>query len=137
MTDKNDLPEATLTPAQEQRLEALRGAHGDVRCYDLGGRRFVLRKPKRAEYLKHKTDSKHPDLSVQARAGEILARMCLVPFDPSGKVEDERKAFDELGEEFPALPDILGVAAVDMAYGPFEVRELKASPSPASDSKAT
>lgn len=121
--------EAVLTVAESERLEALRSSHGDVRCYDIGGRRFVIRKPKRAEFLKHKADSKHPDVNVQTCAAEKLARMCLVPFDPAGKVEEERSAFDALGEEFPALPDILGLAAVDMAYGPFEVRELKASPS--------
>ncbi len=124
--------EPVLTVAESERLDALKSAHGDVRCYDLGGRRFVIRKPKRAEYQKHKADAKHPDVNVQGRAAENLARMCLIPFDPGGKVEDERAAFDQLGEEYPALPDVLGLAAVDMAYGPFEVRELKASPSLAS-----
>ena len=127
-----EAPEAILTDAESARLDALKSAHGDARCYDLGGRRFVIRKPKRAEFLKHKADAKHPDVNVQTCAAEKLARTCLVPFDPAGKVEDERAAFDALGEEFPALPDILGLAAVDMAYGPFEVRELKASPSLAS-----
>lgn len=124
--------DAILTVAEAERLEALRSAHGDVRCYDLGGRRWVIRKPKRAEYQKHKADTKHPDVNVQGRAAENLARMCLVPFEVGGKVEDERAAFDQLGEDYPALPDVLGLAAVDMAYGPFEVRELKASPSLAS-----
>lgn len=124
--------EAELTAAEAERIEALRSAHGDVRCYDLGGRRWVIRKPKRSEYQKHKADTKHPDVNVQGRAAENLARMCLVPFEAGGKVEDERAAFDQLGEDYPALPDVLGLAAVDMAYGPFEVRELKASPSLAS-----
>lgn len=124
--------DAVLTVAEAERIEALRSAHGDVRCYDLGGRRWVIRKPKRAEYQKHKADTKHPDVNVQGRAAENLARMCLVPFEAGGKAEDERAAFDQLGEDYPALPDVLGLAAVDMAYGPFEVRELKASPSLAS-----
>ena len=124
--------DAVLTVGEAERLDALKAAHGDVRCYDLGGRRWVIRKPRRAEYQKHKADSKHPDVNVQGRAAENLARLCLIPFEAGGKVEDERSAFDQLGEDYPALPDVLGLAAVDMAYGPFEVRELKASPSLAS-----
>lgn len=121
-----------LSAAEEARAEALRLAHGDIRVLQVGDHLWCVRKPKRAEFLRFKVEQKHADMSVQVQAGEKLARACLVPFDAAVKVEDERLAFDQLGEDYPACPELLAQAVVGMAYGPFEFRVRKVSPSPAS-----
>lgn len=114
-----------LTPIEAARLDALKAAHGDARAYHVGGRRWFLRKPRRVEWLKFKTDTNHTDPVTRVRAGEMLARACLAPLDAAGSVDAERTAFDAMGEDCPALPDMLGMLAVQLAAGPHQVTEGK------------
>jgi len=119
--------EATLTDAEHQSLAARYGA--SVRVWELNGRRFALRKPKRGEWQAHKCDAGSADPTTKADAQVQLARTVLVPIDPSGSVDVERAAFDALGEEYPALLDLLGALAEGLAAGPLAVREVKPPPS--------
>lgn len=119
--------EAILTDAEHQSLTARYGA--SVRVWELNNRRFALRKPRRAEWQAYKCDAASTDPTTKADAQVQLARTVLVPVDPSGSVDAERIAFDVLGEEYPALLDLLGALAENLAAGPFAVREVKQPPS--------
>jgi hypothetical protein len=119
--------EASLTEAE---LASLTGRYGaSWKAWELGGRRYAVRKPTRAQWQSYKCDQLSPDLTTKADAGVTLARGCLVPIDPSGSVEDERKAFDAMGEESPALLDLLAVLTENLAAGPLAAREVKPPPS--------
>ena len=124
----------SLDAATTELLLAARKAHRDVRAYEMGGRLWFLRRPSRVEWLKYKTDSAHQDAVTRVRAGELLARACLVPARAGGTVAQEREAFDALGEEFPAVPDLLGMMAVTLAAGPHGAAEKKPRSSGASQS---
>jgi len=115
--------DATLTVAEHQSLTARYGAN--VKVWDLNGRRFAVRAPKRAEWQAYKCDQQSGDPTTKADAQVLLARAVLVPVDPDGSVDAERKAFDALGDEYPALLDLLGALADSLGAGPLGVREVK------------
>lgn len=119
--------EATLTEAEHQSLTGRFGA--SWKAWELGGRRYALRKPSRAQWQAYKCDQLSPDPTTKADAGVTLARGCLVPIDPAGSVEAERAAFDAMGEESPALLDLLAALTENLAAGPLAVREVKPPPS--------
>lgn len=119
--------EATLTEAEHASLTGRFGA--GWKAWELGGRRYALKKPSRALWQAYKCDQISPDPTTKADAGVTLARACLVPIDPTGSVEAERAAFDAMGEESPALLDLLAALADQLAVGPLAVRELKPPPS--------
>lgn len=115
--------EAILTPEEHASITGRFGATAKV--YELGGRRWCLRKPRRPEWQAFKVDQQSQDATTRADAPVTLAKALLVPVDPNGTVDAERKAFDDLSEEYPALIDVLGVWAVNGAEGPFPLREIK------------
>jgi hypothetical protein len=122
-----DQPEAVLTAEEAASVASRYGASAKV--WDVGGRRWVLKKPGRAQWQAFKCDAQSPDPTTKADANVTLARSLLVPFAPDGSVEKEREAFDAMGEEYPALLDLLGAVAEGLAVGPLAVRELKPLPS--------
>ena len=119
--------EATLTPEEAQSVAARYGSAAKV--WEVGGRRWVLRKPSRPQWQAYKCDQQSADPATRADAQVALARSVIAPFDPAGTVEREREAFDAMGEEYPALLDLLGVLADQLAAGPLAVREIKPPPS--------
>ena len=119
--------EATLTEAEHASLTGRFGA--GWKAWELGGRRYALKKPSRALWQAYKCDQLSSDPTTKADAGVTLARACLVPIDPTGSVEAERAAFDALGEESPALLDLLAALTENLAAGPLAVREVKPPPS--------
>ena len=119
--------EATLTPEEAQSVASRFGAGAKV--WEIGGRRWVLRKPTRPQWQAYKCDTLSADPTTKADAGVTLARALLGPFDPSGTVDAERAAFDAMGEEYPGHLDLLGALAEGAAYGPLVPRELKPRPS--------
>lgn len=130
-----EVQEATSLNAEAtELLLAARKAHRDVRAYEMGGRLWFLRRPTRVEWLKYKTDRDHQDAVTRVRAAELLARAVLVPTAPGRTVAQERDAFDALGEEYPALPDLLGMMALGLAAGPHGAVEKKPLSSGASQS---
>lgn len=122
-----DQPEAVLTAEEAASVASRYGASAKV--WDVGGRRWVLKKPGRAQWQAFKCDAQSVDPTTKADANVTLARSLLVPFAPDGSVEKEREAFDAMGEEYPALLDLLGAVAEGLAVGPLAVRELKPLPS--------
>ena len=119
--------EATLTAEEQQSVAARWGA--SARVWDIGGRRWVIRKASRPQWQAYKCDALSPDPTTKADASVQLARSVIAPFDPAGSVEKEREAFDALGEEYPALLDLFGALADQLAAGPLAVREVKPPPS--------
>lgn len=122
MTQQNP-DEARLSTEEAASLTSRFGAGWKV--WELNGRRWCLRKPRRPEWQAFKCDSGSPDPTTRADASVALARAILVPIDPGGTVEAERTAFDAMGEEYPALLDILGAAAEAAGAGPLVLREVK------------
>ena len=116
-------PEAVLTPEEQQSVAARWGASAKV--WDIGGRRWVIRKASRAQWQAYKCDALSADPTTKADALVQLARAVIAPFDLGGTVEKEREAFDALGDEYPALLDLFGVLAEQLAGGPLVARELK------------
>lgn len=123
----DDMTEARLTPDEHSAILSRFGA--SVKVWDIGGRRWVLRKPSRAQWQAYKCDALSADPTTKADATVQLARGLLAPFDPTGSVESERASFDALGEEYPALLDLFGALAEQMGAGPLAVREVKPPPS--------
>jgi len=104
--------------------------HGEkIRVFEMAGRRWVLRCPKRAEWLECKVAKASPDINTAVMATTMLARRCLAPYDPAGTVAAEREAFDKLCDEYPAVGDILGAAVEALALGPLDVRGVRVAPS--------
>jgi len=114
----------------QERLARVRegvvGRYGDrVAVLELGGRVWALAVPRgaiRKLWQVFKIESQSPDPTTKADAGVRLARALLVPADPQGKVADERAAFDDLGEDSPALLDLLAETAEALAHGPLPIR---------------
>lgn len=119
--------EATLTVDEHASLTSRFGA--GWKAWEINGRRWAIKKPSRPLWQAYKCDQQSADPTTKADAQVALARSCLVPIDPSGTVEREREAFDAMGEEYPALLDLLGVLADQLAAGPLAVREIKPPPS--------
>ena len=124
MSDDN---EARLTAEEAAAVASRYGASAKV--WDIGGRRWVIRKPSRPQWQAYKCDQQSADPTTKADAQVALARACIAPFDPSGSVDAERAAFDAMGEEYPALLDLFGALADQLAAGPLVVREVKPPPS--------
>lgn len=122
-----DEKEAVLTAEEQTSVATRYGASAKV--WEINGRRWVMKKPSRPQWQAFKCDGISPDPTTKADAGVTLARGLLVPFDPAGSVEAERAAFDAMGEEYPALLDLFGALAEQLAVGPLAVREVKPPPS--------
>lgn len=123
MSETNDETEKASARASELRARAVAIYGERIRVVELGGRPWVLSAPKgptfRALWQSFKCDQSSNDPTTRVDAPVKLAKALLVPFDPAGTVKGEREAFDALGDEFPALLDLLGEAAGDLAFGPF------------------
>jgi hypothetical protein len=124
-------------------LDALRAQaesiHGDrIAVLELGGRVWCVAVPRsgfRGLWQRFKTQQNSPDPTTKADAAVQLARAMLVPV-AAPSTDDARKAlradFDAMGEEFPALLDVLGETAEALALGPLPIRAA----SPPSSSSA-
>ena len=86
--DPDEVQEAELTPEEHTSLTSRYGDKATV--YEAGGRRWVFRRPSRAQWRAYKCAQNSLDPTTKADAGVDLARMCLAPFDPKGTVEQER-----------------------------------------------
>ena len=122
-----DQPEAVLTAEEAASVASRYGASAKV--WDIGGRRWVIRKASRPQWQAYKCDALSPDPTTKADAQVALARSVIAPLDPAGSVEKEREAFDAMGDEYPALLDLFGALADQLAAGPLAVREVKPPPS--------
>jgi hypothetical protein len=103
--------------------------HGErVAVYELGGRFWCVAVPARtfrAQWQRYKAAQISPDPTTKADAGVQLARAMLVPHDApatTDAVKAERAAFDAMGEEFPALLDVLASGAEALGFGPLPMR---------------
>jgi hypothetical protein len=119
--------EAILTAEEVQSVASRYGASAKV--WEINGRRWVVPKPTRPQWQAYKCDLNSADPTTKADASVALARSVIRPFATDGTVEKEREAFDTLGEEYPALLDLLGALADQAGAGPLVVRELKLRPS--------
>ncbi len=114
-------------------LDALRARavtfHGDrIAVLELGGRVWCLAVPRsgfRSLWQRFKAQQNSPDPTTKADAAVQLARSLLVPVDAPASEEAKkslRADFDALGEEYPALLDVLGETAEALALGPLPLR---------------
>lgn len=111
------LPESTLTEADWAALDA--AGVGTVQT--AGGRDWAFRKPSKAIYAAYRADSASQDKDKAADALAALARSCLIAL-PGRTLDDERRAWDELAEEYPAAPDVIAMEVLALAVGPHEVK---------------
>jgi hypothetical protein len=119
----DEVADAILTPEEHASLTS---RYGDkATAYEAGGRRWVFRRPSRAQWRAYKCDQNSMDPTTKADAGVALARGCLAPFDPKGTVEAERAAFDALGEDYPGLLDLFASIVEASAIGPLPFRGVK------------
>ena len=123
----DDQNEATLTADEAQSIASRYRASAKV--WEIGGRRWVIPKPSRPQWQAYKCDLNSTDPTTKADAAVALARSVIRPFAADGTIEKEREAFDAMGEEYPALLDLLGALADQAGAGPLVVRELKPRPS--------
>lgn len=130
--EPDDIDETPDAEVSAEEWAALVARHGDkIRVLEMGGRRWVLRAPKRAEWIETKAAKASPDVTTAVMATTMLARRCLVPYAPDGDVKGEREAFDAMCDEYPASGDLLAMAVEAMALGPLPVRGVTArAPSP-------
>ncbi len=127
--DGEDFPDAEVPAAEWAALVARCGER--IRVVEAAGRRWVLRAPKRPEWIEAKAAKASPDVTTSVQATVVLARRCLMPFDAAGTVQAEREAFDAMCDEYPALGDLFGMAVEALAMGPLPVRGVQgARPSP-------
>ena len=113
----SDLPESTLTAADWDALDAA----GVATVQTAGGRDWAFRKPSKAIYSAYRADSASQDKDKAADALNQLARACLVPL-PGRELGAERAAWDQLGEDYPAAPDVVAMEVLALAVGPHEVK---------------
>lgn len=113
----SDVPESILTAADWAALEAADMATVQT----AGGRDWAFRKPTKAIYSAYRADSASQDKAKAADALCELARACLLPL-PGETLDDARRAWDALGEDYPAAPDIVAMEVIALAVGPHEVR---------------
>lgn len=111
------VPDSTLTEADWAALDAA----GVATVQTAGGRDWAFRKPSKAIYSAYRADSASADKAKAADALSDLARACLVPL-PGRALDDERAAWDQLGEDFPAAPDVVAMEVLALAVGPHEVK---------------
>lgn len=119
-------------------LDAIReravARYGDrVAVLECGGRVWCLAAPRggafRALWQRFKVQRASPDPTTAADAGVQLARAMLAPIVDGDTEKALREAFDAMGEESPALLDLLGETAEGLALGPLPIR---AAPPPSS-----
>lgn len=96
-----------------------------------GARDWAFSKPTKAQYSAFKADLASQDRSKAADAFADLAKACLVPW-PGSTLDDERDAWDDLCDEYPAAPDAIGAEVHKLAEGP---REIKRRERPGSSAK--
>lgn len=125
--DTDEMPDAEVPADVWVALVARAGRN--IRVLDACDRRWVLRAPKRPEWIEAKAAKASPDPTTSVMATVMLARRCLVPFDPAGDVKAEREAFDAMCDEYPALGDLFGLAVEALAMGPLPLRGVSAAPS--------
>ena len=113
----SEVPESTLTEADWSALEAA----GMATMQTAGGRDWAFRKPTKAIYSAYRADSSSQDKAKATDALCELARACLLPL-PGETLDDVRRAWDALGEDCPAAPDIVAMEVLALAVGPHEVR---------------
>ena len=113
----SDVPESVLTDADWAALEAA----GMATVQAAGGRDWAFRKPSKAIYSAYRGDSASADKAKAADALGDLARACLVPL-PGRTLDEERAAWDQLGEDYPGAVDVVGMEVLALAVGPHEVR---------------
>ncbi len=130
-------------PLSTDALDAARAQavtiHGEkIAVLELNGRVWCLAVPRagfRVFWQRFKAMQNSPDPTTKADASVQLARSMLVPAhapaSPEGR-KAEAEAFDAMGEEYPALLDVLGETAEALALGPLPIRA--ASPGSSSSS---
>lgn len=125
---ETDLPNLSTPELNAARAMAA-SIHGDrVAVLELGGRVWCLAVPRqgfRAMWQRFKAMQASPDPTTKADAGVQLARAMLVPVDapPTDAAKKALRAdFDAMGDEAPALLDILGETAEALALGPLPIR---------------
>lgn len=127
-------------PREKVDLDALRARavqrYGErVAVAELGGRVWVLAVPAqgfRKLWQVYKASLESADPTTKADAQVQLARSLLVPLEGED-VKGERAAFDELGDRYPALLDVLAAGAEGLALGPLPMRVAAPPPSSAPD----
>jgi len=127
-------------PREKVDLEALRARavqrYGErVAVAELGGRVWVLAVPRdgfRKLWQVFKASQESHDPTTKADASVQLARSLLVPLE-GDDVKAERAAFDEMGDRYPALLDVLAGGAEGLALGPLPMRVAAPPPSSAPD----
>ena len=110
------IAESSLTDADWAALDAA----GVATVQHADGRDWAFRKPSKAIYSAYKGDSASQDKAKAADALGDLARACLVPL-PGETLDDVRRAWDQLGEDYPAAVDVIGMEVLGLAVGPHEV----------------
>lgn len=127
--EPDDIDETPDAEISAEEWSALVKRHGEkIRVLEICGRRWVLRTPKRPEWIECKAAKASPDVTTAVMATTMLARRCLVPYDPSGDAKGEREAFDATCDEYPAAGDLFAMAVEAMALGPLPVRGVTARP---------
>lgn len=123
-----DLPSLSTPELDAARAKAV-AFHGErIAVLELGGRVWCVAVPRagfRALWQRFKAMQASPDPTTKADAGVQLARAMLVPVDaPSSPeaVKALRADFDAMGDEAPALLDVLGETAEALALGPLPIR---------------
>lgn len=111
-----------------------------VAVLECGGRVWCLAAPRggafRALWQRFKVQKASPDPTTAADAGVQLARAMLAPVGDGEDEKSLRAAFDAMGEDAPALLDLLGETAEGLALGPLPIRAA-APPSSSSADGAT
>lgn len=123
-----------MTDLDEMRARAVTRYGDRVAVLECGGRVWCLAAPRatfRALWQRFKVQKASPDPTTAADAGVQLARAMLAPIVEGEAEKDIRAAFDAMGEESPALLDLLGETAEGLALGPLPIR---AAPPPSSSS---
>ena len=103
--------------------------HGEkIAVLELNGRVWCLAVPRsgfRVLWQRFKSQQQSPDPTTKADANVQFARAMLVPVGAPASPDSrkaEAEAFDAMGEEFPALLDVLGETAEALALGPLPIR---------------
>lgn len=131
-------------PLSTPKLDASRAQavklHGDrVAVLELGGRVWCLVVPRvgfRVLWQRFKAQQQSPDPTTKADAAVQLARVMLVPASAEATPESrkaEAEAFDAMGEDYPALLDVLGETAEALALGPLPIRAASPGASSSAD----
>ncbi len=128
------------TPALDAARAKAVALHGDrVAVYELGGRVWCLAVPRagfRMLWQRYKAMQNSADPTTKADAEVQLARSMLVPYDAQATTESRKAevaAFDAMGDEYPALLDVLGSGAEALALGPLPIRAASPPSSSAPD----